>query len=412
MRSALATRLPLASLPALVAVLAPLALAACSGGGGSSSPAGLAITITGLPPGLAAAVTVTGPGGFSRTVTAGETLAGVADGDYLVTAAAVSDPGLPGLGRGNGGTLGPASLQRHPLVPAQHVAVSGGRGAAAVRYPAPTLTVAVPVAGSPGVTVPLELVLVPAGSFLMGSDVAADNPVVFVNAQPPHQVTFEKAFYLARTETTQAQWLAVMPSNPSLDQSSPERPVEQVSWDQLRGADGFLERLAAAVPALPGFRLPSEAEWEYATRAGTTTGYFFYPDPAPLYEGEPPSAAFVAFAAALDGYAVWGADWRGVTTTAPVASRAPNAWGLHDLAGNVIEWTEDDGHAGYGGAPADGSAWVDAPSRGATRIQRGGSFFNYEDLCRSAVRTEQLPTPPSPEKHVGFRVALPVPAGG
>jgi formylglycine-generating enzyme required for sulfatase activity len=395
------------SIPGVAGLLLASLVACGKGGGGGSSPAGFTVTITGLPAGLDAAVTVDGPGGYSRILDATATLDGLSDGQYTVTARTVEDVTQPGLGRANGGVLGPAYLQRHPLRPVQAVTVSGGAAAATVRYPEPTLTVPIPRAGSPGQSVPMQLVLVPAGSFTMGSDVAADN--AFVSAQPPHQVTIAEALYVARTETTQAQWLAVMgPPNPSLDQADPEKPVEQVSWNMIRGADGFLVRLNAASPPGAGFRLPSEAEWEHAARAGTATEYFFHPDPAPLYGGDP--VAFDAFASALDRYAVWGADYRGVTTTSTVASRAPNPWGLFDVIGNVIEWTEDDSHAGYAGAPADGSAWVDLPTRGELRVQRGGSFLNYEDLCRSALRTEQVPDPPSPEGHVGFRLVMPVPA--
>ena len=361
--------------PALLASVAlPLLLAACGGGGGggSASSSSLAVTVTGLEAGLAADVTVTGPGGYSEHLTATQTLTGLARGTYTLTAGTVTDSSKPGLGRGNGGTLGPEHLQRHPLKPVQTVAVDGA-DAAAVVYPAATLRVDIPVAGTPSTTVPMTFVLAPAGSFTMGD-------TTYTNAQPTHTVAFGQAFYAAETELTQAQWTAVMGSFVDDD-----HPVAMVSWDDLRKSGGFLGLLNVAVPAR-SFRLPTEAEWEYLCRSGTATAYFF---------GDVETS--------LDTYAV-----RGASATASVKSKHPNAWGLYDLLGNVWEWTEDDYHVNYNTAPTDGSAWVDSPLRGANRSQRGGGWSDTSAAnFRSGFRNYDLPAALNVSR--GFRLVMAVP---
>lgn len=349
---------------------------------------GLAVTITGLSS-LNADVTVTGPSSYSHHLTATETLTGLADGTYTLTAATVTDTTQPGLGRGWGGstsgTLGPDHLQRYPYQPVQTVTVSGGAGTATVLYPAATLTVQIPKAGLSG-TVPMDFVLVPAGSFTMGSAATEDN--YGLAATPAHTVTIGAAFYVAKTHITQAQWKAVMgaTNNPSYF-SGDTLPVEQVSWGAIRTpTTGFLDKLNTAVTSY-GFRLPSEAEYEYACRAGTTTAYFFGTD-----------------STNLSTYA----NWDGVSTST-VASLAPNPWGLYDIIGNVSHWLEDDGHDGYTSAPVNGSAWVDTPTRRTYRVLRGGSWGDGGDYyCRSAFRTDLI-APDGSDDVVGFRVVLPVP---
>lgn len=359
-----------------------LLLVACGGGGGSgAAPAGTSIrvTVTGLAAGLSADATLTGPGGYSHHLIATETLTGLGDGTYTLTAASITDSSQPGLGRYNGGTLGPDHLQRYPRVPVQTVTVSGGAGAASVDYPAATLTVQVPLKGAFPTTVSMDFVLVPAGAFTMGSDAPEDN------APAPHTVTFRKAFYMARTELTQAQWMAIMGANPS-QFTGDTLAVETVSWDAIRTpGTGFLDQLNTALPGC-GFRLPSEAEWEYACRAGTTTAYFFGADTT-----------------SLGTYA-----WIAPSGTQAVGTKAPNPWGLYDLAGNVWEWNEDDYHSVYTGAPLDGSAWVDAP-RGANRVLRGGSSISPFDqhYFRSASRGYNGSD--HADASIGFRVVVPVP---
>lgn len=343
--------------------------------------ASLAVTINGLGA-LPADVTVTGPASYTQHLTATQTLTGLAEGTYTITAATVTDATQPGLGRGNGGTLGPDYLRRYPMKAVQAVTASGGGATVTVDYPAATLTVQIPTKETAVVTVPMDFVLVPAGSFTMGSDDPLDSQ--WQNAQPPHTVTIGEAFYVAKTHLTQAQWKAVMgaTNNPSYHQGD-TFPVEQVSWDMIRTpSTGFLDQLNAAVPG-QGFRLPSEAEYEYVCRAGTTTAYFFGAD-----------------STNLSTYA----NWSG-TNSSVAGALAPNPWGLYDITGNVWHWLEDDGHNGYTGAPVDGSAWVNTPTRSTYRVLRGSSWYvEGGDVCRSAIRTYVLPY--GYWTYVGFRLVL------
>jgi len=346
--------------------------------------ASLAVTITGLDA-LPADVTVSGPGGYSQRLTATQTLAGLEFGTMTLTAATVTAPNQAGLGRGNGGTLGPEFLQRYPLKPIQTISVGSAGGAATVSYPAATLTVEIPTKEDPNLKVPMDFILVPAGTFTMGSDQAADWDAL--DTRPPHSVTHSQAFYLAKTELTQAQWKAVMgaTNNPS-NFKADTRPLEQVSWTSFRTpGTGFLDQLNAALPGR-NFRLPTEAEWEYALRAGTTTAYFFG-----------------TTATDLPLYAV-----SNTTSTATVGSKAPNLWGFYDITGNVRELQEDDSHSGYVGAPTDGSAWVDSP-RGALRVVRGGAYDGAfgDRYARSAYRDDFDPA--AYWSSVGYRLVLPIP---
>ena len=163
------------------------------------------------------------------------------------------------------------------------------------------------------------------------------------------------------------------------------RPVEQVSCNDIRGSDGYLEKLNEAFPDL-NFRLPSEAEWEYAYRAGTTTRFYWGDD---LDYSE------------IDDYA-WHPDNNSPWGSKEVGLKLPNAWGLHDMSGNVWEWCEDNWYENYSGAPSDGSAWVDSP-RNSFRILRGGSWRdNYPLSCRAASRIGSYPDYKS--AYCGFRV--------
>lgn len=212
----------------------------------------------------------------------------------------------------------------------------------------------------PGVS--LEFVLIPAGKFLRGSTLQPDE-------KPVAEVTISRPFYLGKYEVTQAQWRAVMTQNPSRFPGR-DNPVEKVSWNDCQM---FLQRLSQKIPER-SFRLPSEAEWEYACRAGTTGRYFFGDD---VHD--------------LDAYA-WYADNAGARTR-PVGQKKPNPWGLYDMLGNVWEWCEDMHVAdvGYLGAPTDGSARVSGGSHSA-RVLRGGSWISYGDACRCAVRIRWRPS--------------------
>ncbi|MBB4268004.1 formylglycine-generating enzyme family protein [Roseospira visakhapatnamensis] len=213
--------------------------------------------------------------------------------------------------------------------------------------------VTVSVEGTDG-PVTQRLRWIPPGRFLMGSP--EDEPGRFHDEGPQHEVTLETGFWLFDTPCTQALWQAVMGENPS-DFKSPDRPVETVRWHDVQT---FLQRINERAPGLD-LTLPSEAQWEYACRAG---------------EGPSPD---------LDAVAWYDTNSEGQTH--PVGQKQPNAWGLHDMLGNVWEWCADHWHGTYKGAPADGSSWQDAEAdTGADRVVRGGSWDNGARGVRAAYR--------------------------
>jgi formylglycine-generating enzyme required for sulfatase activity len=193
----------------------------------------------------------------------------------------------------------------------------------------------------------------------MGSDRGGEDE------RPVHQVVISRGFEMGKYEVTQAQWQAVMRHNPS-GFVGPTRPVESVSWDAVQE---FIKRLNEMDEEYL-YRLPTEAEWEYACRAGSTTEYHFGND-----------------AGQLEKYA-WYADNAGGETH-PVGQREPNKWGLYDMHGNVWEWVQDEWHGNYEGAPKDGSPWEDGS--GSSRVDRGGSWNYFARLCRSAYRVNNSP---------------------
>ncbi len=200
----------------------------------------------------------------------------------------------------------------------------------------------------------IDFCWIPAGNFMMGSENGPDDE------RPMRQVTIAHGFWLGKTEVTQAQWQAVMGSNPSKFAGNADSPVEQVSWEECQA---FILRLNDGGQGV--FRLPSEAEWEYACRAGSAAVYCFG-----NYESQ------------LGEYA-WYNGSRRVAIHA-VAGKRANAWGLYDMHGNVWEWCQDWYHKSYQGAPSDGSVWVS--STGQRRVTRGGSWFDTPGRCRSASR--------------------------
>ncbi len=166
----------------------------------------------------------------------------------------------------------------------------------------------------------MEFVLLPAGTLQMGSSASEG----YHDEQPVHTVHLTRPFYLGKYEVTQGQWQAVMGSNPSLFTGDPNRPVENVSWNDVQE---FIRRLNAQEGATL-YRLPTEAEWEYAARAGTTTRWSFGDD-----------------ASQLARYSWYSENAGGQTH--PVGQLLPNPWGLYDMYGNVWEWVQDWYDAGY-----------------------------------------------------------------
>ena len=222
----------------------------------------------------------------------------------------------------------------------------------------------------------IEMLLVPPGSFDMGCIQGSNAYGCYSQEQPVHTVTLTNAFYIGRYEVTQAQWQARMGNNPSYFQGSPQRPVEQVSWNTIQG---FL--------SATGLRLPTEAEWEYACRAGTTT---------PFHSG--PGFPNGTTDDNLVGQIAW---WAGnsANQTHAVGGKAANALGLHDMLGNVWEWCHD-WYSDYTPAPQTNPT---GPGVGSDRVLRGGSWLNGTNYVRSSNRTNY--TPAGTGNIVGFRVA-------
>ncbi len=213
--------------------------------------------------------------------------------------------------------------------------------------------------------VSLEMVSIPGGSFMMGSPEDEEGRNDYES--PQHRVNVP-AFFLGKHPVTQAQYEAVMGENPSGFPGA-KRPVETVSWNQ---ATEFCRRLSQKTGKI--YRLPSEAEWEYACRAGTTTAFHFGP-------------TITTDLANYWGTSTYASEPEGVyrQKTTDVGSFPPNAFGLYDMHGNVSEWCQDVWHFNYNGAPSDGSAW-ESGGDSSRRPLRGGSWGNYPGYCRSAYR--------------------------
>ena len=272
----------------------------------------------------------------------------------------------------------------------------------------------------------LTLVEIPAGSFLMGSP--PEEPERSDDEGPQHEVTLE-SFFISQTPITQAQWREValwqerpgerwgrqLETDPSVFQSkqgqdnnklrllegeskTDHRPVERVSWED---AMEFCHRLS--LRSGRSYTLPSEAQWEYACRAGTKTPFCFGDTISPELANYDGNYAYGNADADADGP-------KGIyrEQTTPVGMFPANAWGLQDMHGNVYEWCLDEWHENYEGAPIDGKAWLDATEGeksneiGNTRLLRGGSWNNFPRNCRSAYRGRDRPG--DADDFVGFRV--------
>jgi len=248
----------------------------------------------------------------------------------------------------------------------------------------------------------LEMVLIPPGKFRMGSP--EDELGRRDTEGPQHDVTIDYPFFMGKYPVTQAQWKAVaaldqvnreLAKNPS-NFKGPNRPVEQVSWHD---AVEFCDRLAkhAGRP----YRLPSEAEWEYACRAGTKTPFHFgetITTDLANYRGTDWEINEKTYSGAY-GDGPHG-EFREETTDVGHFDVA-NAFGLYDMHGNVWEWCLDYWHENYKGAPVDGSPWI-TDGKSATRVLRGGSWLYLPEVCRSAVRNGINPAVRNND--FGFRV--------
>ena len=258
--------------------------------------------------------------------------------------------------------------------------------------PPPAKDITVDLAGG----VKMEFVLIPAGEFMMGGGEspeavgkAFDLPSTVVptlrDEHPQHRVRISKAFYLGKYEVTQEQWKAVMGSNPTSSHfKGPKKPVVDVSWNACRTFMNKLNQKFSRTGVK--FSLPTEAQWEYACRAGTSTRFSFGDD-----------------GASLEDYA-WtyrNSGSPGGRTTHPVGQKKPNAWGLYDMLGNVQEWCSDWYREDYyKQSPRD-----DPTGRvsGKHRVLRGGSwYYDRPFFFRCAYRLRSSPDAGSP--HCGLRV--------
>ena len=226
----------------------------------------------------------------------------------------------------------------------------------------------------------MELILIQPGTFMMGSP---DEEPGRYSGEILHKVNLKKPFYLQTTEVTQAQWKALMGKNPSSQKRCGDTcPVEQVSWED---AQQFIQKLNQK-EGTDKYRLPTEAEWEYACRAGSTSAL--------------PNGSITKLQCDrddnLDSIGWYCANSN--NTIHPVAQKTPNAWGLYDMHGNVQEWCQD----WFGIYPYDEVTNPKGPKKGTYRVMRSGTFYSPARDCRSASR---FGSPPRYRfRHIGFRL--------
>ncbi len=210
------------------------------------------------------------------------------------------------------------------------------------------------------------------GEFLRGSP--ESEPGRDDDEGPQHVVRLTEGYWLAETACSQAVWVAVMGGNPSRFKDDPQNPVEQVSWDDVAGEGGFLRRLERLLPGMEA-SLPTEAEWEYACRAGTQEAFNWGSDTI-----KPEQANYDASVAYNKG-----STGENRQKTVPVKSFAPNAWGLYQMHGNVWEWCAD-GRRAYDGTPQENPLGETGDEKVAPRAVRGGSWIGYPRWLRAAYR--------------------------
>jgi formylglycine-generating enzyme required for sulfatase activity len=225
-------------------------------------------------------------------------------------------------------------------------------------------------------TLKAKFILIPSGTFMMGSPANEDGRG---NDETEHQVTISKPFYMQTTPLTQSQWGIVMVDNPSnftkWFTTQHHYPVEQVSWNDVQKFIWELNQLEGT----DRYRLPTEAQWEYAARAGTTTRF---------YTGNSEEGlSRVGWCSSNAGGG-----------TSQVAQKAPNAWGLYDMHGNVYEWVQD----WKGDYPNSSVTDPEGPPSGRVRVNRGGSWYSNAGFCRSAKRSSN--DPDERDNRLGFRL--------
>jgi formylglycine-generating enzyme required for sulfatase activity len=255
----------------------------------------------------------------------------------------------------------------------------------------------------------MKLVLIPKGTFMMGSPKTEEGRV---QDETQHQVTISKDYYLGVTEVTQGQYEKVMGTNPSnfqgnkIEGSSSNHPVDRVSWEDAVEFCKKLSELPEEKGAGRVYRLPTEAEWEYACRAGSKTAYSFGDNSRDLgnyaWFGNNSGSKELDSAAILKDTPQRYMDIlvSARCATHPVGEKKANAWGLYDMHGNVWEWCSD----WYGGYPKGAVSDPVGPIQGSRRVDRGGSWLLEAARCRLAIRFRRLPS--VREYDLGFRVAL------
>ena len=219
-----------------------------------------------------------------------------------------------------------------------------------------------------------EFALVEAGTFTMGAT-AEQGSDAYDNEKPAHQVTLTKDYYMGKTEVTQALWKAVMGNNPAGFKGD-NRPVEQVSWNDCQE---FIRKLNSLTGKT--FRLPTEAEWEFAARGGNNSRHYKYSGSDNLHD------------------VAWYYD-NSSNTTHDVATKQPNELGIYDMSGNVWEWCQDR----YGAYSSNAQYDPAGPMSGSYRVSRGGSWVSVASYCRSSIRISS--DPDGRGSYLGFRLCL------
>jgi len=221
-----------------------------------------------------------------------------------------------------------------------------------------------------GAGVVLDMLYIAPGAFIMGDDNGRDDE------KPAHKVKITKGFWIGKYPVTREQYKIIMKSDPSHFKKSRNHPVENVSWNDCRN---FIVKLNGMKLAEEKFHLPSEAEWEYACRAGTASTHYWGYD--------------------FDGNYCWYAG--NSKSTCPVGLKKPNKWGLYDMCGNVWEWCAD----WYGSYSKQFQTDPEGPVTGSNRVARGGGWDSLPENCRSALRYINF-TPSYHNNSLGFRVCL------